>query len=258
MARFSGYWTTGGAVGHQVAGYTQSHEREAATIIASCHGNNGVGSDYANLLAGTHPAANTVRIATGGAVVDGKWFINRATYDVNVPNAGAGTTRFDRVLLRADWAGFIVEVQVKTGDAVGPPALTTTSETTYEILLYIAEVTDAGVITLTDERAFAHVTPAKSSFFNSHGSDGAIYVGRVDSAGAAVRLPAAWASARISAGVYEITHNLGTLNIVFHVLSEGGRVAIGVAPGINSFRYSTQLSDGTLTDSDAMFTVIRY
>jgi hypothetical protein len=157
MARFSGYWTTGGAVGQQVAGYTQSHERQAATVIASTHGNNGVAPNYANALAGTHPAANTVRIDTGGAVVDGKWFINDAAYDVNVPNAGAGTTRYDRVLLRASWAGFIVEVQVKTGDAVNPPALTETSETTYEIPLYIAEVTDAGVITLTDERQFGQV-----------------------------------------------------------------------------------------------------
>jgi hypothetical protein len=162
MARISGYWTTEGTtpVGHQVAGYTQSHERIAATIIASCHGNNGVAPNLLNALVGSHPSANTVRIGTGGAVVDGKWFLNDAAYDVNIPSAGAGTIRKDRVLLRADWAGFIVEIQVKTGDAVNPPALAQTSESIYEIPLYIAEVTDAGVVTLTDERQFAQVQTA--------------------------------------------------------------------------------------------------
>lgn len=160
MAELSGFWTTTGtAVGDQQASYTQAQWSTAAKIMSACSGFEGVAPAYLNSLAGTVTAANTVAINTGGAMVDGKWFINNASQDVNIPSAsGAGNTRIDRIVLRADWANFNVSVYRIAGtNASSPtaPAVTQTSGTTYDIKLYQALVTTAGVVTLTDERQYA-------------------------------------------------------------------------------------------------------
>jgi hypothetical protein len=160
MAQNSGFWTTTGtATGHQTAGYTQANLSTAMQIIAACSGSEGVAHEYLNQLAGTVTGANTVAINTGAAMVDGKWYINDASADVDIPDAvGVGNTRIDRIVLRADWAGFDVEITRIAGtDAVSPtaPAVTTTSGTTYDIMLYQALVTTAGAVTITDERQWA-------------------------------------------------------------------------------------------------------
>ena len=53
--------------------------------------------------------------------------------------------------------GLIITVSVKvlTGTVLAYPALTQTTGVTYDIALYKVDVTDAGVCTLTDERAMA-------------------------------------------------------------------------------------------------------
>ena len=160
MAQNSGFWTTNAIpAGHQTAGYTQANMSTAMEIIAACSGKEGVAHEYLNQLAGTYTGVNTVAINTGGAMVDGKWYLNNASVDVTIPDAvGVGNTRIDRVVLRADWAGFDVEITRIAGtDAVSPtaPAVTQTSGTTYDIMLYQANVTTAGVVTLTDERVWA-------------------------------------------------------------------------------------------------------
>jgi len=92
-------------------------------------------------------------------MVDGKWYVNDANLDVNIPSAvGAGNTRIDRIVLRANWAGYEVAVTRIAGtDAASPtwPAITQISGTTYDILLCRVLVTTAGVVTVTDERVWA-------------------------------------------------------------------------------------------------------
>lgn len=159
MAELSGFWTTGGTVGDQQTSYTQAQWSTAAKILSACSGFEGVAAGYLNALAGTVTGANTVAINTGGALVDGKWFLNDASQDVNIPSAsGGGNTRIDRIVLRATWASFNVSVTRIAGtDAASPtaPAITQTSGTTYDILLYQALVDTAGTVTLTDERVYA-------------------------------------------------------------------------------------------------------
>jgi hypothetical protein len=162
MADISGFWTTGGTSGDQQVSYTQAQWSTASKILSACIGFEGVASNYLNELACTYTGANTVAMNTGGALVDGKWYLNDASQNITIPSASAGTTRVDRIVLRASWAGYTVAPTVITG-TVSAPAITQTSGTTYDILMYRASVTDAGVVTLTDERTFANVTAAKTA-----------------------------------------------------------------------------------------------
>jgi len=160
MAELSGHWTTtAGGTGHQQTSYTQAQLSTAYKVIAGCAGFEGVAPGYLNSLACTANGANTVAVNTGGAMVDGKWYYNDANLDVNIPSAvGAGNTRIDRIVLRANWAGYEVAVTRIAGtDAASPtpPAITQTSGTTYDILLCRVLVTTAGVVTVTDERVWA-------------------------------------------------------------------------------------------------------
>jgi len=160
MAELSGHWTTtAGGTGHQQTSYTQAQLSTAYKVIAGCAGFEGVAPGYLNSLACTANGANTVAVATGGAMVDGKWYYNDANLDVNIPSAvGAGNTRIDRIVLRANWAGYEVAVTRIAGtNAASPtaPAITQTSGTTYDIMLCRVLVTTAGVVTVTDERVWA-------------------------------------------------------------------------------------------------------
>lgn len=159
MAELSGFWTTGGSTGHQQASYTQSQMAIASRVYAACFGFEGVALDYLNELAGRVKGANTVRINTGVAMVDGRWYINDAAKDVNIPSAiGAGNTRIDRIVLRCTNSGYIVEITRIAGtDAAepSPPAITQISGSVYDITLYQALVDTAGNVQLTDERVFA-------------------------------------------------------------------------------------------------------
>jgi len=163
MSEFSGHWTTDAATpeGHQQASYTQAQNSTIQKVLAACAGFEGVAAGYLNSLAGTVTGANTVAINTGGGVVDGKVYQNDASLNVNVPSAvGGGNTRIDRIVLRASWAAFTVVVTRIAGtDAASPvaPAITQTSGTTYDIMLYQALVTTAGAVTLTDERVYGKV-----------------------------------------------------------------------------------------------------
>lgn len=160
MTEKSYLWTTGGA-GDGANTYTRSDWGKIGKILASCRNIEGVSPELLNKLVGSVPAANTVRIGTGGALVDGKPYDNSAAMDVNIPSAvGVGNTRIDRVVLRADWTAQTVRITRIAGtDAITPaaPAITQTSETTYDIMLYQALVNVGGDVTITDERVFAQI-----------------------------------------------------------------------------------------------------
>lgn len=160
MAQFSGFWTTGGATGDQVAGYTQAHWSTAGSIFAACSGFEGVapGWEATDEFLTTDIGGGDVSVGTGAAVVDGKWYENDAAVTVNIPTPAAGNERIDRIVARTVWANFTVRITRIVGTAAAipvAPAITQTSGATYDIPLYQVRITDGGVITLTDERVFA-------------------------------------------------------------------------------------------------------
>lgn len=175
MTEFSYLWTTSGTPsGDQVASYTQAHWAVIARILAACGGFEGVAPSYLNELAGTVAGANTVAINTGGAVVDGKPYQNDASVNVNIPSAvGGGNTRIDRIVLRVSWASFTARITRIAGtDAASPtaPAITQTSGTTFDIMLYQALVNTSGTVTLTDERTWAIVATDDSTLEDNAGT----------------------------------------------------------------------------------------
>jgi hypothetical protein len=108
--------------------------------------------EYLNELAVSNPSGNTIRVTTGAALVDGKFYTNDSTVD-NVIATPAVSTRFDRVVLRKSWAAQTVRVAILTGiEGGGVPALTQNDGVTWEIPLATVQITTAPVITITDER----------------------------------------------------------------------------------------------------------
>ncbi len=160
MSERSFWWTTGGA-GDGASTYNRDDLAVIVRVLASAQAGAGVAPRLANGLAGTAPAVNVVRIASGGALVDGKPYYNNGDVDVTVPSAvGAGNSRIDRVVLRADWTAQTVRLTRVAGtDAANPtaPALTQTTGVTYDLALYQARVDTSGAVTLTDERVFARL-----------------------------------------------------------------------------------------------------
>lgn len=161
MAEDSYFWSTGGA-GDGSDTYTRTDLSVVAKIMAGSAGHEGVVPRFLNTLNASVPAVNTLRIASGGAVVDGKPYYNSSNKDVTIPSAStSGQTRIDRVVLRADWTAQTVRLTRIAGtEAVTPsaPAITQTSGTTYDVMLYRVTVDTSGNLTVVDERTVASQT----------------------------------------------------------------------------------------------------
>ena len=157
MAETSGFWTTSGTpAGHQVAGYTQSHHSKALSIAAAVGRKEGVAVGYLNELKATVTGANTVSVASGGALVDGKYYENSMAVAVNIPTATSGNTRIDRIVIQATWGSFIAKIVRLAGTDSGsptPPALTKNTGSVYEIPICQTLVNSSGAVTVTDERS---------------------------------------------------------------------------------------------------------
>jgi hypothetical protein len=111
--------------------------------------------DYENELAVTNPAGTTIRVATGAALVDGKFYETDANVDT-VLVAPTVATRIDRVVLRKLWAAQTVRVVILTGvEGGGVPALTQNEGVQWEIPLAQVSITIVPAITITDEREFS-------------------------------------------------------------------------------------------------------
>ncbi len=122
----------------------------------------GVIEDYQSELLITNPGGVDVRLPTGAALVDGKFYENDANIDTALA-VPAVSTRIDRVVLRKSWALQTVRLAILVGvEGGGVPALTQIDGTTWEIPLAQASITTISVITLTDERVFAR-TPLTPS-----------------------------------------------------------------------------------------------
>jgi len=191
MAETSGLWTTAGApAGHQVVSYTQALASTMLEVAAACSGFEGVAPGYLNELAPSSTGINNVRIATGGAMVDGKYYKNSANVDLNIPDAGAGETRIDRVVLVATWADFDCVLEVLPGTSHASPTPPTLADAGYDVsgtayAIYICQVlvTQAGAITITDERTWAIVDTDGSTLEDSSGAlqvkDGGITAAKI-------------------------------------------------------------------------------
>ncbi len=107
-----------------------------------------------NQLVVSNPAGTTIRVATGAALVDGKFYETDANVD-NVIAAPAVSTRIDRVILRKIWGTQTVRVAILTGvEGGGVPTVTQTDGTIWEIPLAQISITTVPAITITDERDF--------------------------------------------------------------------------------------------------------
>jgi len=155
----SSYWWTTGGAGDGAATYTRADLSIVAKVLGACSSWEGVAPKYLSTLTATSPAINTLRVQAGGALVDGRPYYNSANLDVTIPSAsGAGNTRIDRVVLRANWTAQTVRLTRIAGtDATSPtaPALTQTSGATYDIALFQVLVNTSGTCTVTDERTMA-------------------------------------------------------------------------------------------------------
>lgn len=137
--------------------------------INTSDGNWGVLSWRYAHLAGTIPGANTFRVATGAALVLGKWYRNDANVDFNPLNAAVW--REDRIVLSATWGAIVAdptrepanqEAQtirlvrlINPAESVGAPASTKTDGTLYEINLFRIRTDNVGTVTIqADDREF--------------------------------------------------------------------------------------------------------
>lgn len=114
----------------------------------------GVIAGYANTLTVSNPAGNTIRVATGAAWVDGKFYETDANVDNTISTPVSGSY-FYRIVLQKSWAAQTVRIAVLGPDVASPPAVTQTDGTTWEISLATVESTSGAVVTVTDTRAYA-------------------------------------------------------------------------------------------------------
>ncbi len=154
MAESSIFWTTGGA-GDGTNPYTMA---QAIKWLERTLGS-GIHIGYTNECEPTEAAPN-VAVDSGAATLHGFPYENTASLNVNIPNAAAGNERIDRIVLRANWAAQTVRITQITGaEAPAPvaPAITQNDGVDWDEMICQARVTDAGAITVTDERTYSDI-----------------------------------------------------------------------------------------------------
>lgn len=110
---------------------------------------------YGNRLAATNPSGVIIRIATGAAIVDGKFYVNDAVKDLTLNAAPGSGTDYYSVVLDKDFAAQTVRLGLNGPVNGGPrPAVTQIDGTTWEVELYEVRQTSGGVITIIDRRFF--------------------------------------------------------------------------------------------------------
>lgn len=112
----------------------------------------------------SYVAANTLHVEAGAAMVDGLFYRNDAVFSATVSSATAGNVRDDRLVIRKYFSGLIqtARIALVAGSEAAspgpgtPPALTqdTSRQTYWDLPLARVSITDAGIITVTDEREF--------------------------------------------------------------------------------------------------------
>lgn len=159
MAESSIFWTTG-STGDGTTTYTQTQLFDwlRRTFVGRSPTTEGVLAGYANELA-VSGTSTPVSVATGAAFVYGVPYENSTSTTVAIPTPSAGTSRYDRIVLRASWSAQTVRITRIAGtESASPtiPALTQTVGTTWDIPLATVLVNAAGAISVTDARAYCH------------------------------------------------------------------------------------------------------
>lgn len=150
MAEKSIFWTTG-TEGDGANPYT---EAEVVAWLRRTFGS-GVLYGYGDglVVSGT---SSPVSIATGAASVDGFPYESDAAVQIAVPTPAANT-RVDRIVVRANWSARTCRITRIAGtEGAGPPSLTQNRGSIWDMPLASVSITTGGVITVTDEREFAH------------------------------------------------------------------------------------------------------
>ena len=256
MSELSGFWTTGGATGHQQTSYTQAHWATAISIMSAALGFEGVCPGYLNELKASDGGANTVDVATGGAVADGKWYNNDAVVNVNIPSAvGAGNTRIDRIVLRVDWANYQATIHRIAGiDAATPsaPAITQTSGTTYDIMICQVLVNTSGSVTITDERDWAWVTE-RFDILSLIGAIPTQYLTTKDDY-ISHPVPDVWDGKRIVRfkAVLSTPSSSGDVDIRLYNETDGVTIATVTVTAGNTIAYTETISNPNLAEDDIL------
>jgi hypothetical protein len=113
----------------------------------------GVISQFANELA-VSGVTSPVAVATGAAVIDGKFYENDASLNVTVPTPST-STRLDLIVLRKDWTAQTIRVtRIAGAEGGGEPAIVQTDGTTWDVVLAKLSITTGGVVALEDRRPF--------------------------------------------------------------------------------------------------------
>lgn len=155
----SGFWNAGpgGSGDGPIGGYTRQNWNDLfRRLFTRQTANEGVlpGVDGELAVSGT---ATPLSVASGAGMVYGWWFVDPTATSVAISTPAA--TAGGRINVRADWAAQtvrIVAVQAASG-VTTPPALVQTAGTTWDIPLATYQVTNTGVITVTDARQYNHM-----------------------------------------------------------------------------------------------------
>lgn len=113
----------------------------------------GVLTGVLNELEVTNPAATTIRVASGKALVDGKLYSNTANVDFSISAPVSGSNYY-RIALSKDFSAQTVRATRLGPSTSAPPALTQTDGTKWEISLATVQITSGGIVTITDTRDF--------------------------------------------------------------------------------------------------------
>ena len=157
MTEISRPWsgiTTGDSGPYSDDQWTDVWNSALGPLIAS----EGVFRDQLNELLASG-VVTPVSVASGRAVVDGSWYESDAAVTHAISTPAGGLERFDRIVLRKDWALQTIRQTVIAGTpAAAPatiPAITQVDQTTWDLPLFIVHITDAGVMAIyADERSF--------------------------------------------------------------------------------------------------------
>ena len=192
MAEVSQPWD-GVATGDAVrAPYNASEWDDQFEDMFNSDVNLGILASRGGELAGSIPGANQFRIASGAALVKGKWYRNTANIDFAPANAGGGNWRRDRIVLSSTWANINSAARdpaiqlaqtirlirlINPVENAAAPAVTQTDGVLWEIPLYQINISDAGVVTIqSDDREFITVgtglgARTRTFFVPCHGAE---------------------------------------------------------------------------------------
>lgn len=154
MAETSFFW--GGSTTGDAGAYSDDNFSDfIASIIHTDRTLDGILPNTLNKLATTNPSGTTIRVASGGAFVDGKLYLSTANVDHSVAAPGTGSNYYT-IVLRKDFSAQTVRQVLLGPSASAYPTVTQSDGATWEILVSKIQITSGSVITITDSRTYCH------------------------------------------------------------------------------------------------------